>query len=327
LHGKSFIPMIMGFGCTVPAIMATRTLESERDRKMTILLLPLMSCSARLPVYVLFAGAFFSTQAGNVIFTMYVLGILAAVGVAQILRKTLFRQQVAPFVMELPPYRVPTVRSIFMHMWERAVIYLKKIGGIILIASIIIWALSYFPKPEQYSQDYDTQIETIDTQLRGQVLSDAENENLEVLLSGLKTSRLKEIIEYSIIGKLGVAIEPLIKPLGMDWKLGVSLITGFVAKEIVVSTMGVLYQVGETEDEGSSGLIKALQLPANNITPLTALAFMAFVLLYTPCLATVAAIKREIGTRLMIFSILYQLVLAWMMAFIIYQGGKLLGLG
>ena len=146
LHGKSFIPMIMGFGCSVPAIMATRTLESERDRKMTILLLPLMSCSARLPVYVLFAGAFFGAQAGNVIFTMYLLGIAAAVGVAQILRKTMFRQKVAPFVMELPPYRVPTIKSIFMHMWERAVIYLRKIGGIILIASIIIWVLSSLPQ-------------------------------------------------------------------------------------------------------------------------------------------------------------------------------------
>ena len=327
LHGKSFIPMIMGFGCSVPAIMATRTLESERDRKMTILLLPLMSCSARLPVYVLFAGAFFGAQAGNVIFTMYLMGIAAAVAVAQILRKTLFRQEVAPFVMELPPYRVPTVKSIFMHMWERAVIYLRKIGGVILIASIVIWVLSSYPKPKQYTQDFDTQIETIQTQLRGGVLSEDENQNLEGTLTHLKASRLKEIIEYSVIGKLGMSVEPVIAPLGFDWKLGVSLITGFVAKEIVVSTMGVLYQVGDTEDEESVGLISELRNPINNITPLTAFAFMAFVLLYTPCLGTVAAIKREIGTRMMLFSIFYQLALAWLVSLAIYQGGKLLGLG
>lgn len=326
LHGKSFIPMIMGFGCSVPAIMATRTLESERDRKMTILLLPLMSCSARLPVYVLFAGAFFGAQAGNVIFALYFLGIAVAVGVAQILRKTLFRQEVAPFVMELPPYRVPTAKSIFMHMWERANVYLKKIGGIILIASVIIWFLSSFPKPDEYTQDYVNQIDNIRTQLRGEVVAESEIPDLETKMAALKAGKMREEIENSIIGKFGLMTAPVIAPLGLDWRLGVSLTTGFIAKEIVVSTMGVLYQIGEEEDEESQGLISALKNPVNNITPLSAVAFMIFVLIYTPCLGTLAAIKREIGVKLMLFSIFYQLILAWLLAFAVYQGGILLGL-
>jgi len=326
LHGKSFIPMIMGFGCSVPAIMATRTLESDRDRKMTILLIPLMSCSARLPVYVLFAGAFFGARAGNVIFAMYLLGILAAIGIAQILRTTLFRQEVAPFVMELPPYRVPTAKSILMHMWERAFIYLRKIGGVILIGSVIIWLLGYFPKPEEYSQDYNSQIEMLQNRLDNNALGEMERDNINRDISSLNASIVREEIEFSVIGKLGDAVQPLVQPLGFNWQLGVSLITGFVAKEIVVSTMGVLFQIGEEEDEESQGLKAALKNPVYNITPLAAFGFMAFVLLYTPCLGTVIAVRREAGIKLMFVSIIYQLMLAWLVAFLVYNGGMLLGL-
>ncbi|HER00011.1 MAG TPA: ferrous iron transport protein B [candidate division Zixibacteria bacterium] len=325
LHGKSFIPMIMGFGCNVPAIMATRTLESERDRIMTILLIPLMSCSARLAVYVLFAGAFFGAMAGNVIFAIYLLGIAAAVGIAQILRKTLFRQEVAPFVMELPPYRIPTIKSVVIHMWERASIYLKKIGGIILIASVIIWLLGYIPKPEEYSQDYGTRIENLQLQLERAAASEQEEQQIRQELSDLQAGKSSEEIQFSYIGRIGKGVEPAIEPLGFDWRLGVSLITGFVAKEIVISTLGVLYQIGEEETEESTGLTDALRDPRSNITPLTSLAFMVFVLLYTPCIATILAIKREAGLKIMFLSVAYQLILAWSMAFVVYQGGKLLG--
>jgi ferrous iron transport protein B len=326
LHGKSFIPMIMGFGCSVPAIMATRTLESERDRKMTILLIPLMSCSARLPVYVLFAGAFFGAKAGNVIFSIYMLGIAIAILVAQILRNTLFRQSVAPFVMELPPYRVPTFKSVVMHMWERAFIYLRKIGGIILIASIVIWLMSNYPKPESYSQDYDAQLIGLREQLSTDNPGDIEKAELDKKIISLNAAKAKEEIESSAIGRIGYALIPVVQPLGFDWKLGVSLVTGFVAKEIVVSTMGVLYQIGDEQNKESHGLIAALQNPANGITPLAAFAFMVFVLIYTPCLGAIAAIRREAGTKLMFFSIIYQTALAWIVAFVIYQGGKLIGL-
>jgi ferrous iron transport protein B len=325
LHGKSFIPMIMGFGCNVPAIMATRTLESERDRIMTILLIPLMSCSARLAVYVLFAGAFFGAMAGNVIFAIYLLGIAAAVGIAQILRKTLFRQEVAPFVMELPPYRIPTIKSVFMHMWERASIYLRKIGGIILIASVIIWLLGYIPKPEEYSRDYRSLIENLQSQLETEAVSEPEQLQIKHKIATIQASKSSEEVQHSFIGRIGKGIEPAIEPLGFDWRLGVSLITGFVAKEIVISTLGVLYQIGEEESEESIGLTDALRDPKNNITPLTSLAFMVFVLLYTPCVGTILAIKREAGIKIMLLSVAYQLILAWSMAFIVYQGGKLLG--
>ena len=307
LHGKSFIPMIMGFGCSVPAIMATRTLESERDRKMTILLIPLISCSAKLPVYVLFAGAFFSKQAGNVIFSVYLLGIAVAIGVAQILRRTLFRQEVAPFAMELPTYRVPTVKSVVMHMWERASIYLRKIGGVILIASMVIWALGYFPRLSPDVLEVNT----------------SSPDQVEILN---QAQYRQEQLTYSMIGRIGQAISPVIEPLGFDWRLGVSILTGFAAKEIVVSTLGVLYQINDEVDGESVTLAEELKQPEHSISPLTAYAFMVFVLLYTPCLGTVIAIRREAGNRMMVFSVLYQLALAWLFAFIVYQGGLIIGL-
>jgi len=317
LHGKSFIPMLMGFGCNVPAIMATRTLESHRDRILTTLVIPFMSCSARLPVYVLFAGAFFGAYAGYAIFLLYLLGILIAVLTAHFFQRTILKTDSTPFVMELPPYRLPTVKSIIIHVWERTRIYLKKMGGIILIASIILWFLGYFPRKSEYSQNYDRQIEQ---------LSISGTEVADVKIAELENMKAAEDVEYSVIGRLGAIVSPVIKPLGFNWQMGVAIITGFVAKEVVVSTLGVLYQLGEDVNEKSSNLANILTSPKSNISVSAAFAFLVFILLYTPCLATVIAIRREIGTKWMWFSIFFQLTLAWSAAFIIYQGGRLLGL-
>ncbi len=317
LHGKSFIPMLMGFGCSVPAIMATRTLESQKDRILTILLIPYMSCSAKLPVYILFAGAFFGAMAGNIILLIYLLGVVIAVIAARFLRRTVLSGESLPFVMELPPYRWPTWKSVLIHMWERAKIYLKKMGGVILIASIILWAAGYFPKRSEYTQDYDAQIE---------LLSQAETIQTEQQMSQLKAMKASEDLEYTVIGRLGRIVEPLVAPLGFSWQMGVSLITGFVAKEVVVSSMGVLYYLGEEANEESETLMKKLQSPDSGITKMAAFAFMVFVLLYAPCIISVIAVKREVGAKWMWFSVVFQLTVAWVMAFIFYRFGSLIGL-
>ena len=311
LHGKSFIPMLMGFGCTVPAIMGTRTLESQRDRILTTLLVPHMSCAARFPVYILFAGAFFPKQAGNVVTLIYILGVLTALCMGFVFSRTLFRKTEASFVMELPPYRWPTTRGLFAHMWGRVWVYIKKMGTLILIASGILWILGSYP------QLPDARVHTARiAQLAAEGADAAQLERLERELAVAE-------VEYAIIGRLGRIVEPVIRPLGFDWRMGISLLTGFVAKEVVVSTMGVLYHA---EDE-EHALRAALANPRSGITPLTAVGFMVFVLLYTPCIAAVAAVRREIGARWMWFDVAYQLALAWGMAFIVYQGGRLLGLG
>jgi ferrous iron transport protein B len=307
LQGKAFIPMLMGFGCNVPAVMATRTLESSRQRILTILLIPFMSCAARLPVYVLFASAFFAHQAGNVVFLMYLLGVLVAIGVGRIFKIILFKEKQVPFVMELPPYRVPTVNAALIHMWERGKIYLKKVGGVILIASVVLWFLGEYPQPTADSPGGAT------TGSTATEVDDAYSEQLAR-------------VQSSYIGQIGTAISPALAPLGFNWQLSVALLTGFIAKEVVVSSMGVLYHVGEDVDEGSSGLIAALQNPANGITPLVAFAFMVFVLLYTPCVTVLAAVRREIGGRWAAVSVVLQLVVAWVSAWVVYQGGLLIGL-
>lgn len=286
LHGKSFIPLIMGFGCTVPAIMATRTLESRRDRLLTILITPLMSCSARLPVYILFAGTFFAAQAGNVIFGLYLFGILMAVAAGKLFSLTLFRAKGAPFVMELPPYRIPTFRTSLRHMWDRSSQYLRKMGTVILAASVLIWFLGAFPRMNGESPEVDS----------------------------------------SYIGTIGKSISPALDPLGFDWQMGVGLITGLVAKEVVVSTLGVLYGVDKETDGKQEALSDALK--RNGITPLTALAFMLFILLYSPCIAAITAIWRETGSAgWTAFSVGYQTILAWMIAFATVKIGLFFGLG
>ncbi|MCA1742104.1 MAG: ferrous iron transport protein B, partial [Bacteroidales bacterium] len=295
LHGKSFIPLLMGFGCNVPAIMATRTLENHKDRVMTMLISPFMSCSARLPVYVLIISAFFEKRQGLVLFSIYIAGIVLAVIVALMLKKTVFAGKDVPFVMELPPYRIPSMRSTTKHMWFNAKQYLHKMGSIILVASVIIWALSYYPRLEQ----------------------------------GTAAERL----ENSYIGRAGHFIEPVVEPLGFDWKLGVSIVTGLAAKEIVVSTMGVLYQDEGTEAGDGIGLSERLRgqehtsgkLQGEKVfTPFVAYGFMLFILIYFPCVAVIAAIKKESNIRWALFSMFYTTALAWIVAFVVNQAGILL---
>ena len=288
LHGKSFIPLIMGFGCNVPAVMATRTLENHSDRILTMLINPYMSCSARLPLYTLMTAAFFASNQALVTLSIYLLGIVMAALTAILLRKTSFKRSDAPFVMELPPYRIPTLRSVLKHMWEKAAQYLKKMGGVILIASIIVWALGYFPQYEPAPG----------TEYTEQELSSLQQEN-------------------SYIGRLGHFIEPVIRPLGFDWKMGVSIFTGVAAKEIVVSTMGVLYHSDAEDEENTGNLATKIQQSQPPIDRGTAYAFMAFVLLYFPCIATAVAIRKESSRKWMLFSIGYSLVLAWVVAWVI----------
>ncbi|MBN2789429.1 MAG: ferrous iron transport protein B, partial [Candidatus Delongbacteria bacterium] len=294
LHGRSFIPLIMGFGCSVPAIMATRTINSRRNRFVTMLIIPFMSCGAKLPVYILLINAFFPHNQGSILFSIYMIGVLIAILSAAFLRKTLFKGDDVPFVMELPPYRKPTARSIFYHMWDKAYQYLKKMGGIILAASIVIWALGYFPR--------DLSEHKIFTQA-DKVIQ----------------------LENSYIGKIGKTIEPVFDPLGFDWRNNVAIISGFAGKELVVSTLGVLY----SSNEGSS-LKEKLQLANsfqinNRSSGLKPFVFMIFILLYIPCIATVIAIKNETKTwKWAIFSILFTTSIAWVVSFVIFNIGKLI---
>ena len=332
LHGKSFIPMIMAFGCNIPGMMATRTLENKTDRMITILINPLISCSARLPLYVLLAGVFFGRNAGNVIFAVYLTGIVLAILIGQIFRKTLFKGESAPFVMELPPYRLPLFKSVVIHMWEKGSIFLQKVGGIILVASILIWFISVFPRNIQYSKDYakltvsteaqyDARIASATTQAQKGVFSKQKQSNLVAIAVQKKNEQLSK----SYAGRMGKFIEPVIRPLGFDWKGGIALITGVAAKEIVVSTFGVLYQTGTQEDERSAGLQAAIK---KNMSPLSGLAFMFFTLIYIPCLGAMGTMYRELGSlKWTLFAVAYSLTLAWVVAFIIYRGGMLLGFG
>jgi len=325
LHGKSFIPLLMGFGCNVPGIMATRTLENRKDRILTMLISPFMSCSARLPVYVLLISAFFPRNQGLVLFSVYVAGVLVAILSAILLSKTLFARKDVPFVMELPPYRIPTLRNTSTHMWHKAVQYLRKMGGVILAASILIWALSYYPRNVAYSTDYDAQIAAIAANPR--LSADAQEKqvaHLELLRDG-------EHQEQSYIGRLGRLIEPAIRPLGYDWKVGVSILTGLAAKEIVVSSMGILYQA-DTQSDDSGGLMDKLRQQVHTsgnrigqkvFTPLVAYGFMLFVLLYFPCVASLTAIARESNWRWALFTMVYTTGVAWMVAFLTFQIGSL----
>ena len=280
LHGKSFIPLIMGFGCNVPAIMASRIIESRKSRLVTMLVNPLISCSARLPIYLVMIGAFFPNNASLVLLTIYAVGILLAVLMARIFAKFIVKGDDTPFVMELPPYRMPTCKSVLSHTWEKGQQYLKKMGGIIMIASIIIWFLGYYPNHAEYQTVAEQQ-------------------------------------ENSYIGQIGKAIEPAIEPLGFDWKMGIGILSGVGAKELVVSTLGVLY----TNDGDVDSVNLADRIP---ITPLVAFGYMLFVLIYFPCIATLAAIKQESGSwKWALFAAGYTTALAWIVAFLVYQIGSL----
>ena len=280
LHGKSFIPLIMGFGCNVPAVMASRTIENRKSRLVTILINPLMSCSARLPIYLLLVGVFFPEQASLVLLSIYTIGIVLAVVMARLFSRFLVKGDDTPFVMELPPYRMPTSKAIARHTWEKGAQYLRKMGGVIMVASVIIWALGYYPDHNAYTDVAQQQ-------------------------------------ENSYIGQIGKAIEPVIEPLGFDWKLGIGILSGIGAKELVVSSLGVLYADDAEADETTL----AERLP---ITPLVAYGYMVFVLLYFPCIATIAAIRQEAGGwKWALFTAGYTTVLAWVMSFAIYQIGGL----
>ena len=342
LHGKSFIPLLMGFGCNVPAIMATRTLSSRNDRMLTMLINPFISCSARLPIYVLFISAFFAEYQGTMLFIIYATGILVAIGMALLFKRTLFRTEEAPFVMELPPYRTPTIRSTIRHMWGKAVHYLKKISGIILVASIIIWALGYFPNGSNYTQEVEQQAATIETsynEMLAHVDQDDHVTRQQILdektsaIQSLEAMSIMERQENSYIGTIGKTVQPLMAPLGFDWKMTISILSGVAAKEIVVSTLAVLYQVDETVQTHSVGLVEKIQSQTYVsgpragepvFTPLVALSFMLFVLLYFPCIGVIATISKESGHwKWGLFTMVYTTLVAYLVSFIVYQTGNL----
>jgi len=301
LHGKSFVPMLIGFGCTVPALMASRTLENPRDRLVTMLVTPLMSCGARLPVYTLLIAAFFTPRVGgNILFSLYLIGVVLAIIMARVFRTWLLPGETEPFVMELPIYRLPTLKGVLIHMWERAWLYLKKAGTIILAISIIMWGLFTFPTADKNGHEFQS--------------------------PGVQ-------MENSYAGRVGKAIEPVLRPLGFDWKTGVALLAGFGAKEVVVSTLGTLYSI-ENEDAltgEEEPVVKSFAQRAkeqSGYTPLVAYVLMIFTLIYVPCMATIAVIKRETNSwKWPAFTIGYTTVLAWVVSFLVYQGGLLIGIG
>ena len=318
LHGKSFIPLLLGFGCSVPAVMGARTLENKSDRMVTILVSPLMSCSARLPVYTLLIAAFFSENvAGSVLFSIYFLGISLAILMALVFRKWMFPGASEPFIMEMPPYHLPTLRSIAIHMWERSILYLKKAGTLILAASILIWFITNYPANVEYSKDYDA--------AKGQITEQYDEVAAKPLLAQLDQEQAGEKLALSYAGQFGHFIEPVIKPLGFDWKMGVGLVSAVAAKEVLVSTLATIYSVGDAEEDSQS-LQEALAADAA-FSPLVAFSLMVFTLIYSPCLAVLAVVRRETNSwKWPAFSFVYSTTLAWVMSFVVYQGGRLLGL-
>jgi len=336
LHGKSFIPLLMGFGCNVPAIMATRTLENKRDRLLTMLINPFMSCSARLPVYLVIIGAVFPSHKGLMLFIVYLFGVTMAVVVAKIFNKTIFKNQDAPFVMELPPYRMPTSRALWKHLWNKSKSYLKKMGGIILVASIIVWALGYFPLHKGIDAKYQTQLDSLKKEYVAKKTNTnpSEKESIEKEYKqkqqDILISANSEHKANSFIGQIGRFFEPIMRPLGFDWRMTVALISAAPAKEIVISTMGVLYKTKESSDNLKEALRNAKYESGDKIgepifKPNTAFAFMIFTLLYFPCIATLVAVKNESGSwKWPLFQMFYTTSLAWIMAFAIYQIGNLI---
>jgi len=317
LHGQSVFPMMLGFGCSVPAIMAARTLKSPRDRIVTILVIPFMSCGAKLPVHVLLAAAFFPENAGNMVMLMYAIGVVLALLSAWTLKKTVLRGEATPFVMELPPYRAPTISGILWHVWEKTWHYIQKAGTVILASSVLIWAITSFPAYEPDQARLDS--------FGSSYLASHPGASEEAVASGIETAVAVQALEHSIAGSIGKFIEPAFRPLGFDWKVGVATVTGFAAKEVVVSTLGVLYAVGVEETEESAGLREALRNDPN-FNPLVAFTLMLFILIIPPCFATLATIRAELGWKWLGFSIGFMLVLGWVLGFAVFQIGTLAGL-
>ena len=325
LHGRSFIPLIMGFGCNVPAIMATRSMRNRGHRSLTMMIIPFMSCSARLPVYILIISAFFQKYEALILIGIYAAGIAFAFITARILNLLVFKKKETPFVMELPSYRLPTLRNIIYHMWDKTKHYLKKIGTVILLGVIIIWALEYFPRETSRTNEYLSKIETIEQD------NDFNEVQKEERITTLQHEMESDRLINSYLGRIGQAIEPAMRPLGFDWKMSISLLAGLPAKEIVVSTMGVIYQSGNDETtvnlqnrlkneeyhQGEKAHTKVFTTPA-------ALAFLVFILLYFPCVGVVATIKNEAESWMWAaFVVVYTTALAWIMAFAVYNIGNL----
>jgi ferrous iron transport protein B len=317
LHGKSFIPMITGFGCSIPAIMATRTLKSPTDRLATILVIPFMSCGAKLPVYVLLAGAFFPPEvAANVMFAIYLLGVAVALLTARLLKSTVLKSDSEPFVMELPPYRWPTLHSVLFQAKLKAMMYVKKAGTLILSAVIVIWAASNFPR----NAELDRMAAEESARIEKSMINAVQKESA---LGAVAYRTQSGQLEYSIAGRIGKAIEPVIRPIGFDWRIGIALVTGLAAKEVVVSTMGTIYALADT-GESSAELAEILKNDPS-FSSATALSLMVFVLLYIPCVAAMGVMKKEIGQwkPVLIYSS-YVLALAWTLSFITYRGALLI---
>ena len=318
LHGQSVFPMILGFGCSVPAIMAARTLKSRRDRIVTVLVIPFMSCGAKLPVYVLLAGVFFPKNAANMVMLVYAVGALISLVAAFALKRTILRGDPTPFVMELPPYRAPTLRGLAWHVWEKTWQYVKKAGTVILAASILIWAITTLPAYALPQARIDSLTATYKAEHPGA--------KLEHVAAYLETAKAEASLEHSAAGGIGKAIQPLFAPLGFDWKLSVAVVTGFAAKEVIVSTMGILYLVGTEEDERSRSLRDALREDPR-IDPLIAFVFMLFVLVIPPCIAALSAIKAELGWGWLGFAFVFMLALGWCLGAAVNQVGLLAGAG
>lgn len=338
LHGRSFIPLVMGFGCNVPAIMATRTIEDRKVRLVTMLVNPFMSCSARLQVYILLVYLIFPTHSGTALFGVYLIGVLVALLVALLMRKTFLRGNESPFVIELPPYRLPTLRSSLHHMWDKSVQYLQKMGSVILVASLLIWFLGYFPRSTSQDGYYEQKI----AEVQAAFATNGEADSVALSLAEQTRDSLVEHLEWewesirqreSFLGRLGTAIEPAIRPLGFDWRIGVALLSGVAAKEVVVSTLGVLLQLGDDNDENSPALRERLhtvqwdsgELRGSRLfTPLTSLALLVFVMLYVPCIAVIAAIRRESNSwKWALFAGVYTTAIAYLGALLVYQLGSL----
>jgi len=326
LHGRSFIPMIMGFGCNVPAILATRSMRNKGDRILTMLIIPFMSCSARLPVYILIISAFFDKYQPLYLIGIYAVGIVFAFITAQILNKTLFKNKETPFVMELPTYRLPTLRNVLYHMWDKTQHYLRKIGTIILIGVVIVWALEYFPRETKNTGVLKREIQLTE---QNTAINSVEKGNY---ILQLNTQLESDRLTNSYLGRFGKLIEPVMRPLGFDWKMSIALVAGLPAKEIVISTMGVLYQTNE--DENSVNLQQKLKNEKFEtgkrqgqlvFTSPTALAFLIFILIYFPCIGVVVAIKNESESwKWAIFAVFYTTSLAWIAAFLVYNIGNLI---
>ena len=339
LHGRSFIPLVMGFGCNVPAIMATRTIEDRKVRLTTMLVNPFMSCSARLQVYILLVYLIFPMYAGTALFAIYMFGVLVALLMAFVFRRSLLKGNESPFVIELPPYRIPTLRSSLHHMWDKGVQYLQKMGSVILVASLLIWFLGYFPRSSSQDHLFEQRIQEAEVQYT------ATQEDTPDRIEQLATLRDSAIFHIecewesvrqreSFLGRLGTTIEPAIRPLGFDWRIGVGLLSGIAAKEIVVSTLGVLLQLGEDNDENSPALREKLPTVTWDagvkqgeplFTPLASLALLVFVVLYVPCIAVISAIKRESGSwKWAFFAAFYSTAIAYGVSLLVYQIGSLL---